>query len=73
MGWWKRGSGVVGDPVADYLESLRDTLGSIPWRRTEDIPDEVRERIAGFYLQDLGRLPTEEDLEELLEFVQVGI
>jgi hypothetical protein len=72
MGWWQRGSGVIGDSVADYMESLKDAIGGIPWQAPADIPAEVRERIACFYHQGLGREPTEDDLKALLGFTKVG-
>ena len=72
MGWWRRGDGVIGDPAADYMESLKNNLGGITWKPPSEIPGEIRERIAQFYWQELGRGPTEEDLRELLEFMNVG-
>ena len=72
MGWWQRGNGVIGDSVADYLETLKDTLGCMPWRSPSEIPEEIRERIAQIYWQELDRGPTDEDLRELLDFIKVG-
>lgn len=72
MGWWQRDAGVIGDSVADYIDSLQRALGGIPWRTSAEIPAEVRERIAGFYLQSLDREPTDDDLDALLAFAKVG-
>jgi hypothetical protein len=72
MGWWQRGDGVIGDSVVDYLDTLKDTLGCIVWQSPSDVPDEIRERIAQFYWQELNRGPTDVDLRELLDFIKVG-
>lgn len=63
---------MIVDPVFDYLDKISDALGSIPWRTPAEIPAEVRERIAGLYVQELGREPNDADLAALLEFVRGG-
>jgi len=70
MGWWQRDAGVIGDPVADYMDALKDALGGIPWQTPPEIPAEVRERITSFYLQGLGWEPTEADLAALIAFAR---
>ena len=72
MGWWQRDAAVIGDSVADYMDSLKRALGGIPWRSSVEIPAEVRKRIAGFYLRDSGREPTDHHLDALLAFAKVG-
>ena len=49
---------VIGDSVADYLENLKRTRESIPWLTPSELPAEVRECVARFYLHELGRPPT---------------
>lgn len=60
---------MIGDAPADYLDAFEEMYGGrLPWRNPVDLPDEVRERIGGFYLQVFGREPTENDLGALLDF-----
>jgi hypothetical protein len=68
MGWWRRDAGVIGDSVADYMDAIKEILGGIPWRSPSEMPAEVRERLASFYCDGLGRMPTDEDLAALLDF-----
>ena len=64
MGWWQtEDGGVIGDPAAGYLMML----GRV-WDTPSQIPSEVRERLEALYLENLGRLPTDSDLRNLLEF-----
>lgn len=72
MGWWQQDAGVIGDPVADYMDTLNDALGGISWQTPSEIPAEVRERIISFYVQGLGREPAETDLTALLAFTKAG-
>ena len=72
MGWWPRGDAVIGDPVADFLEAIKEACGGrLPWTSPADIGPRVRESIVQFYIDELGREPTEEDLRELIEFVNL--
>ena len=72
MGWWRQDAGVVGDPVADYMDDLSTAIGGIPWQTPADIPAGVRERITAFYVQGLGRKPADADLAALLAFTRRG-
>jgi len=63
MGWWRTNSGVIGDPPADYLDALDRT-----WNSPKEIPAEVRERLTALYVEGLGRTPTEDDLQDLLDY-----
>ena len=72
MGWWARGDGVIGDPVADFLEVIKEACGGrLPWTSPAEIGPRVRESVVKFYIDELGRKPSEEDLRELLEFVNL--
>jgi len=67
MGWWETvGGRVIGDAPADYIESLA-ALGQV-FVDLSDLPRHVRERLETFYVSDLGRKPTDEELLELLAF-----
>ena len=67
MGWWKAVSGgVIGDPAADYVDSLVE-MGLL-FTHPSELPGEIRERITALYVEGLGREPTESDLEALLGF-----
>ncbi len=73
MGWWhcRDGNAVIGDPAADYLETLMDALGGrLPWEHPGELPGAVRERLDALYIEGIGRKPTDEDLEALLGFVR---
>ncbi len=63
MGWWRTDSGVIGDPPLDYLETL-----GLTWDSPREIPAEVRECLMALYVEGLGRTPTEDDLQALLDF-----
>ena len=63
MGWWRTDGGVIGDPPADYLDALGQT-----WDSPKEIPVEVRERLTALYVEGLGRTPTEDDLQDLLDY-----
>ena len=64
MGWWQTTSGgVIGDGPANIVEGF-DEGRSEP----SQIPSAVRAKIAACYREDLGREPTEQELEELLIF-----
>lgn len=64
MGWWEtRGGAIIGDPPANLLDELGMT-----WDRPSAIPHRILEQIEALYIEDLGRLPTEEELEALLSF-----
>ncbi len=63
MGWFRARYGVIGDPALDYLDALGQTYGS-PW----ELPGEVRERLEALYVEGLGRMPTNEDLADLLAY-----
>lgn len=67
MGWWRTGSGaVIGDAAADYIEQLAET--GLTCVDPQDLPDVVREHLAGLYVEGIGRPPTEADLRDLLAF-----
>ncbi len=67
MGWWKTvGGAVIGDGPANVLDEYAER-GAV-WAEPAVIPTEVRKQIEALYLEDLGRLPTDEELEALLSF-----
>ncbi len=71
MGWWKTRCGaVIGDPPANYLDQLSGM--GLSWSCPEKLPDEVRERLVAFYVEGLGREPTELELESILAFCKRG-
>jgi hypothetical protein len=64
MGWWQTASGgVIGDGPANIIDGLDEG-----WTEPSQIPAAVRAAIAACYREDLGREPTEQELEELLMF-----
>ncbi len=63
MGWFRSRGGVIGDPALDYLDALGRTYGS-----PVELPGEVRERLEAIYVEGLGRMPTSEDLADLLAY-----
>ncbi len=63
MGWWRANDGVIGDPPLDYLDALGRT-----WESPREIPAEVEEGLTALYVEGLGRKPTEDDLQALLDF-----
>ena len=64
MGWWQTASGgVIGDGPANIVEQFDEG-----WTEPSQIPAAAREEIAACYREDLGREPTEAELEELLIF-----
>ena len=72
MGWWPRGDAVIGDPVADFLEAIKEACGGrLPYASPADIGPLVRLCIEQHYYDELGRKPSEEDLRERLEFVSL--
>jgi hypothetical protein len=69
MGWWKTVSGaVIGDGPANVLDEFAER-GAV-WPDPAAIPVNVRREIEGMYREDLGRLPTEEELQALLSFCE---
>jgi hypothetical protein len=67
MGWWKiRGGLVLGDSAADYVE-LWLRMGLVVSDPSQ-FPTVVREGIDTLYVEGIGRRPTDEELEALLEF-----
>ena len=64
MGWWQTASGgVIGDGPANVIDELDEG-----WTERGQIPAAVRAEITACYREDLGREPTEQELEELLIF-----
>jgi hypothetical protein len=64
MGWWQTASGgVIGDPPADCV----DEAGG-DWSEPAQLPPEVRVRIERCYREAFERLPTEQELRDLLAF-----
>ncbi len=64
MGWWRTASGgVIGDGPADIIDEVGDV-----WTGPKQIPPDVRARIAACYREDFGREPTEQELQDLLDF-----
>ncbi len=64
MGWWQTASGgVIGDGPANIVERFDEG-----WTEPSQIPAAARAEIAACYREDLGREPTEQELEELLIF-----
>ena len=74
MGWWRTSeTAVIGDPVADYMDELEAVLGgSIPWTKPSEMPAEVMERLTALYVEGLGREPTDDDMQALLDFTRGG-
>ena len=67
MGWWRTRTGcVLGDAAADYVEGF-SRMGSV-WIEPSDIPGEVRERLDALYVEGIGRVPSDDELGELLAF-----
>jgi hypothetical protein len=64
MGWWRTPSGgVIGDPPANILDEAGITA-----IEPDQLPNEVRVAIDRCYLEDFNRLPTEQELRDLLTF-----
>ena len=64
MGWWQTVSGgVIGDAPANIIEEFDEG-----WTEPSEISAAVRAEISACYKEDLGRGPTEQELEELLIF-----
>ena len=64
MGWWRTATGsVIGDAPANLLDER-----GVLWANPKEIPAELRQRIADCYRQDFEREPTEQELQELLDF-----
>lgn len=69
VGWWKTVSGaVIGDGPANVLDEY--TKRGAVWADATVLPSDVRKQVEALYVEDLGRLPTEEELEALLSFCQ---
>lgn len=67
MGWWKTVSGaVIGDGPANVLDGYAER-GAV-WADATAIPADVRREIDAVDVEDLGRLPTKEELDALLSF-----
>lgn len=67
LGWWKTREGLVlGDPAVDYVEE-RLQMGLCVSDASE-FPAEVRRCLDALYVEGIGRQPTVEELEALLEF-----
>ena len=65
MGWWRTPSGgIIGDGPANILDEFEEGW----WTEPGQIPSNVRARIDACYREDFGRGPTEQELQELLEF-----
>ena len=64
MGWWRTATGsVIGDGPANELDEAGQG-----WTHPSEIPADVRQRIADCYRQDFEREPTEQELQDLLDF-----
>ena len=64
MGWWRTPTGgVIGDAPANLLDEAGRS-----WSKPSEIPAELRQRIVDCYREDFGRGPTEQELQDLLEF-----
>lgn len=64
MGWWRlQDGGVIGDGPANILDGLDGRF-----EKMSDIPSKAMREIRACYLKDLGREPTEAELEALVAF-----
>lgn len=64
MGWWRlQDGGVIGDGPANILDELAGRF-----EKLSDVPPEALRQIRACYREDLGREPTESELEALVEF-----
>ena len=69
MGWWQTAEGaIIGDPVAEYVEQLAE-MGLV-FSERDDLPGEIKDRLAGLYVEGVGRPPTDDDLRALFSFCQ---
>ncbi len=71
MGWWETRCGaVIGDPPANYLDQLAEM--GLRWKSPHELPGEIRERLVAIYVEGLGRVPSELELESVLAFCWDG-
>ncbi|MCG3131515.1 MAG: hypothetical protein FLDDKLPJ_02311 [Phycisphaerae bacterium] len=65
MGWWRTEcGGVIGDGPANII----DEFDEVVWKDPTQIPFDVRARIMACYREDFDREPTEQELQDLLDF-----
>ena len=65
MGWWKTvGGAVIGDPPANYVDGLIEQ--GIAYTHPSELPADVRAKISALYVSDLGREPTDAEIEAVL-------
>jgi hypothetical protein len=65
MGWWQTASGgVIGDGPANIIDEFDEAR----WRKPAQIPAKVLARIVACYREDFDREPTEQELQDLLDF-----